>query len=69
MSDQERTKGEKPRVPCDCPAFHVEYNDHTEAEHTECRGSIHTGDLCGGCDSCLSMRAFHYARASQDTTP
>lgn len=59
---QDSTTGEWREEPCDCPAYHAEYNDHTEKQHTACRGHLSTGDLCGGCDDCLSMMAVHYAQ-------
>lgn len=48
--------------PCDCPAYDPEYNHHAEDQHTTCNGNAATGDLCGGCDSCMSAQVLYWQR-------
>lgn len=48
--------------PCTCLAYDPVENAHTEAEHTQCRGSVHDLSLCGGCDSCISAQVAYWQR-------
>lgn len=48
---------------CRCEAWDPQANNHSEAQHTDCGGSLgNPGSLCGGCDSCLSLQVLYYKR-------
>jgi hypothetical protein len=50
-------------APCGCRAYDPNLNHHTAAEHTNCGPGL----PCGGCDSCISDRAYHVDRLAKET--